>query len=464
MLKSSRRAGSLAKRIIIILIMSVLLLSAAACNRKGPPKSGILTDDYELTIEGEVVFTISNESGAASEAAAPRAFADAFMRKYPEVKVTVDEAHRNTYATRISTGEIGDVFWVDENDANNYKKNHNALLMLDYYMDKLNIDRQNIYSGALVGGMIDGRLYMVPRNLGQQVLIYNKDALTQANIEIPSGGTAMTWDEFKDICRRVTLSENDTYTQVGAGFKLWWSPVWQAFAEGWGGQWVNTIEKRVTFVSDPNVMAGINEMFDACNEGWMKDDVIQYTGANAARYSQISDLDYVFRTFGDMQWITRYGNAYDNANIAWDFCSVPAFPTHKVGTGATGYVVYNRTRNPDTAAALALFFLTEEGQTAYHSTSGGNVPLLKSLSEENFWRMPGTDWSDKNFDAFVSYPDASTPATVITRAPSEIAEILSDNNMINAFGRIINGTASVEDVFADLETRCNETWSKLNEY
>ena len=139
--------------------------------------------------------------------------------------------------------------------------------------------------------MIDGRLYMVPRNLGQQVLIYNKDALTQANIEIPSGGTAMTWDEFKDICRRVTLSENDTYTQVGAGFKLWWSPVWQAFAEGWGGQWVNTIEKRVTFVSDPNVMAGINEMFDACNEGWMKDDVIQYTGANAARYSQISDLD-----------------------------------------------------------------------------------------------------------------------------------------------------------------------------
>ena len=58
MLKSSRQAGSLAKRIIIILIMSVLLLSAAACNRKGPPKSGILTDDYELTIEGEVVFTM----------------------------------------------------------------------------------------------------------------------------------------------------------------------------------------------------------------------------------------------------------------------------------------------------------------------------------------------------------------------------------------------------------------------
>ena len=83
MLKSSWQARGLAKRIIIILIVSVLLLSAAACNRKGPPQSGILEDDYDLTIEGEVVFTISNESGAASEAAAPKAFADAFIRNTP---------------------------------------------------------------------------------------------------------------------------------------------------------------------------------------------------------------------------------------------------------------------------------------------------------------------------------------------------------------------------------------------
>lgn len=464
MLKSNMQAKKLAKRIFILLIVSVLLLGVVACNKKGPLRSGILDENHNLTIEGEVMFTISNESGTESEAAAPRALAQAFMNKYKDVKVTIDEANRTTYATRISTGEIGDVFWCDENDANNYKKNHSALMMLDYYMDSLKIDRQNIYTGALAGGMIDGRLYMVPRNLGQQVLVYNKDALRQANIEIPTGETAMTWDEFKDICRRLTLEENDTYTQVGAGFKLWWSPVWQAFAEGWGGEWCNTVEKKVSFVSDKNVMAGLNEMFEACNEGWMKDDVIAYTGANASRYSKITDLDYVFRTFGDMQWITRYGNAYDTANIDWDFCSFPAFPTHKVGTGATGYVVYNRTRNVDTAAALALFFLTEDGQRAYHSASGGNVPLLKSLAKDTFWRMPNTKWSDKNFDAFISYPDASTPAFVITRAPSEIAEILSDSNMITNFGQIINGQKSVEDVFASLETKCNETWQKLNDF
>ena len=151
MLKSNMQAKKLAKRIFILLIVSVLLLGVVACNKKGPLRSGILDENHNLTIEGEVMFTISNESGTESEAAAPRALAQAFMNKYKDVKVTIDEANRTTYATRISTGEIGDVFWCDENDANNYKKNHSALMMLDYYMDSLKIDRQNIYTGALAG-------------------------------------------------------------------------------------------------------------------------------------------------------------------------------------------------------------------------------------------------------------------------------------------------------------------------
>ena len=136
-------------------------------------------------------------------------------------------------------------------------------MMLDYYRDRLGIDTQNIFSGALTSGMIDGRLYMVPRNIGQQILIYNKDALREANVEIPSGGTAIAWEEFKDICRRLTLDENGTYTQVGASFKIWWAPVWQAFAEGYGGTWIDTVQKKVSFVSDENVMKGINEIVDA---------------------------------------------------------------------------------------------------------------------------------------------------------------------------------------------------------
>ena len=45
--------------------------------------------------------------------------------------------------------------------------------------------------------------------------------------------------------------------------------------------------------------------------------------------------------------------------------------------------------------------------------------------------------------------------------PAEIAEILSDENMRNAFADIVNGKKSTEDVFKNLETQCNEMWEKL---
>ena len=444
------------KNFFVISIVIAILSCTVACNKAGPVQSGILTEDYQIEIGGEVTFTISNESGSSAEAAAPKAFARAFEKKYPGVKVTVDQSNRNTYATRISTGEIGDVFWCDIEDANNYKRNHNALLMLDYYLEKLNIDVSNIYNGAFQSGMIDGRLYMAPRNLGQVVLFYNQDALTEAGISLPSGKEAMSWEDFKTICRQLTITENGKTVQVGPSFRLWWTIIWQAFAEGWGGQWCDSVNKKITFVSDEKVMQGLNEMFDAVTEGWM---VIEDAGGNTT--SMLTNQNRIFRTFGDMQWITSWGNEYDNKDISWDFCPFPAFPTHKVCAGATGYVVYNRTTNPDAAAALALFFLTEEGQIAYHSSAGGNVPLLKSLSEDAFWQMPDSDWSDKNFGAFVSHPNATIPSGVILRAPYEISDILSNTNMNKYFTEIVNGKRSVEDVFTELERTCNETWSKL---
>ena len=121
----NKRVLNLTKRALIIFIVALTVLGTVACG-KPPIQSGILEEDYVIDIEGNVTFTISNESGTAAEAAAPKAIASAFMKKYPDVTVEVEEANRDTYATRISTGEIGDVFWCDENDANNYKKNHNS--------------------------------------------------------------------------------------------------------------------------------------------------------------------------------------------------------------------------------------------------------------------------------------------------------------------------------------------------
>lgn len=465
MSNNHKKISSKMKKAFVFFIIMILLAGTVSCKTLAPKQSGVLSEEYKMNISGEITFTISNESGTQEEAQAPIAFARAFERKYPNVKVSIDDSPRTTYATRISTGEIGDVFWCDSTDANKYKREHDALVMLDYYMEKLGVDRSNIYNGAMSSGMIDGRLYMVPRNFGQQVLIYNADALQASGITIPSGGEALDWETFKQVCRQLTTYENGEISQVGAGFKCWWGPVWQAFAAGWGGKWCDAENKKVSFVTDANVLKGLSEMFGAISEGWLAVEDVPYSGDKKA-YNSLPDYKRVFRTFGDMQWFPRYGNSYDNKDIAWDFCPFPAFPVHKVCAGATGYVVYNRSRNTDAAAALALFFLTEEGQYAYHSAeNGGNCPLLKSQADQDFWKMPNNEkWKTKNFDAFVSYPDSNIPSSIISMAPYEIAQELESAKMQSLFTEIINGTKSYEDAFSAIEKKCNETWSKLTQY
>jgi ABC-type glycerol-3-phosphate transport system substrate-binding protein len=123
--------------------------------------------------------------------------------------------------------------------------------------------------------------------------------------------------------------------------------------------------------------------------------------------------------------------------------------------------VYNRTQNPDTAAAFALFFLTPEGQTAYHSQTGGNVPVLKSLADEEFWRGKGTPWEDKNYNAFVSYPDNTKPSSLASQVPIEIATIFSNDNMMATLAKIINGGADAQTAFNQMETKANEKWETL---
>ena len=81
MFKCQISALKYGKRLAILILIAALLLGTFACTGPGPLQTGVIEDEEELLIDGEIMFTISNESGTASEAAAPNAIANAFMRK-----------------------------------------------------------------------------------------------------------------------------------------------------------------------------------------------------------------------------------------------------------------------------------------------------------------------------------------------------------------------------------------------
>ena len=276
----------------------------------------------------------------------------------------------------------------------------------------------------------------------------------------------MKWDDFKAICKQLTVFADDgKLSQVGASLKVWWHPIFQVFFRGYGGQWIDSKEHKVTISDSTEVMKGIDELFTGLQEGWIypEDIAAGISGNLGDMYKGITDTysQACFKNFGDLSWTSSYGTAYDALKINWDFCPFPALPTHTVSTGATGYVVYNRTKNPNTAAAFALHFLTEDGQRAYHGQTGGNVPLVKSLSHDDFWHEQGSAWSDKNYDAFVSYPDQTLPTNVVTLAPQEVADLFSSSAMQALFTNVLSGKMDVLTAFNQLQTKANEKWKTI---
>lgn len=444
------------KTCCVFLVLIAMCATLIGCGSTANPDGPTIAPDSKIVPEGSVKFTCSISKLVEQEAA--DAFVEAFEKKYPDVKVTKDYNPGNI-AARISSGEIGDVFQLNETEAYNYAITQKALLPLNQFIDPLDIDTSAVYTGILALGQVEGQLYMVPKDYNHIVMIYNKTALNAENLAAPEDG--WTWEQFKDYCTKLTKkdpNDDNLYTQVGGNLNYTWDPVYVSFLEGWGGKWYDTAEKKIT-LTDEKVRQGIEELLTFAKSGAIKPE-----GQNdMSAYAGLTEENYVFRTMVYPN-IVSYGQSYDSLNLEWDVVSFPALPTHKVGTGASGFGVYRYTKNPNAAAALALFFFTEEGQTAYHGATGGSVPLVKELSDAGFWRYEksaGTeaDWSGKNFNAFVSFPEADTVGRVNCVMPARVANVITSSwsGMVSEYfnsGDYINA-------LTNMETTANETWQRI---
>ena len=441
------------KSAVVMLLAFVMVFSMVACGK--PPM--VSQDDLdkaaaEGVVEGEVTFTYGPASQNADYKAAADRFVSAFEKKYPDVEV--EEDYTATSDTRIASADIGDVFYFEESQTYKYAVSDQALVPLDIFFDTFKIDRSDVYSGILSLGLVNGRLYFVPRDYNHVALIYNKTALEEAG-KTSAVKPEWTWAEFLQLCEELNSEK-----YFALELNLTWSPVYTAFFEAYTtrGYWCNTSYKKITFIDEQgNVLRAIEEALSLADKGYAK-----LPGVNDAK-EELTNKEPIFKTCVYPQVQTE-GKKYDNLEIEWDVINMPLFQNPSFGCGASGVGVFSRTDNVTAAAALALFFLTPEGQKSFNAGQGGSVPLLKSVDDEGFdaWKYTDNEkWSQKNWNAFVYMADtASVPGQVNCRMPLKVAETIS-SEITKIFTRHLNHEMDYIDGFKNLETKCNETWSRL---
>ena len=441
----------------VCVFISLLFIFSIGCDT-GEVHDGDLPPDYTANITGHI--TVSYPMHLATDEESKLSlnnFARSFMLKYDQATVSIDFSDYSNKEVRIASGDIGDVYFMGEEETYTNAITHSAIMPLDAYLEILGIDVSNVYSGIYNLGLADAKLYMVPRDHNHIILYYNVNALDEQGLNTPQDD--WTWEEFKGYCKKLTKENDDgTYSQIGAAWHVTWGPNLIPFLEGWGGKWFDSVNKKVSFVSDENVLKGFSELINAIEDGLVFPQAA--SGNWTRKYTRLEQDDCVFLV-GVYPSIYSVGQQYAAKGVKWNIANWPQFPVHRVGTGATGFGVYNRTKRPDTAAAFVLYLFTDEGQRAYHDQIGGSVPLTKNLAQEDFWRIPYPK-EEINYDAFISFPEADTVGKFQCRLPDSVASIITSriDNVISAH---FSGTRDYVDSLTELERLATEKWETLYE-
>lgn len=130
-----------------------------------------------------------------------------FERQHPNVKVTyVSGIKREDYsewlAEQFLDDEEPDIFFVPAEDFNMYSSMGALMDLTRFFLLDGTFDPKDYYPSAYRYGLFEGRPYALPRESVLTFMFVNKSLLAREGIEMPAND--WTWEDFLDICRKVT--------------------------------------------------------------------------------------------------------------------------------------------------------------------------------------------------------------------------------------------------------------------
>ncbi|MFC7531169.1 extracellular solute-binding protein [Actinoplanes sp. GCM10030250] len=233
-----------------------LAFSIAACggDKKEESTEAAKVDPASLTAE----LTWWDTSDAKNEGPAFKELITKFNQTYPNVKINyqsvpfADAQNKFKTAAQAKTGAPdilrAEVAWVPEF----------ASLGHLYALDgsELLADEADYLPAPLASNKFDGKTYGVPQVTDSLALLYNKELVEKAGVEVPK-----TWADLKTAAQAVKskTGADGLYVNAAGYFTL-------PFMYGEGGDVVDTASKTITVNSEQNV-AGLKIAKDLIDSG-----------------------------------------------------------------------------------------------------------------------------------------------------------------------------------------------------
>lgn len=229
--------------LMIILIMSLILSGFAAGK--------------------EVVLTFTGWEASPLETASVQRGIERFMELNPNIRIEytpVAGEYNAKVLTMIAGGTAPDVFFNQSIAYRNFVE-RDVLLDLTPYFQK-DLELSDFIPSEQRKMLVDDKIYGVSSCTVVRKLYYNKELFDQAGLPYPPSdpAKALTWDEFVEVAKQMTIEENGKIVQYGAhGFETLHTIIAMIFSNE--GQIVNENCTKATF-SDPAVTEVLQSILD----------------------------------------------------------------------------------------------------------------------------------------------------------------------------------------------------------
>jgi len=335
--------------------------------------------------------------------------------------------------TNASGGDLPDVFNMSQDRFRFYAEN-DALLDLQPYWDAADVDTTTWGTGIVdpYRWGEDSDLFAGPVNWDTVAVLYNKDMFDAAGLDYPTAD--WTWDDFAADAEALTDADAGVY---GAVPQLGYQTGYANFIASTGETPVVDAGRTDCTLDNPQSIEALNFLKDLYDRGIIP-SVSEIGGASG------TDA-FNFWASGRAAMVTAGSwslpSAFEEVPFNWDIVQLPRNPESERSRSilhSVGYVADARTENPDLAANLILFLVSDEGQQ-FFADAGGVAPANPAAALQSTW-MDSFGDSGKNIQAFVDATEDSQGVTAF----GEIWSAIDTEIVVNIFDLDM----SVEDAVA----------------
>ena len=333
--------------------------------------------------------------GSPEEVATHESVAEAFMEEHPEINIEIWHQPWADYFTRLQTlwaagdaASIPDVMFLFP--VPSYAPD-GVLENLDPYIEEAGYDLEDYWPGLLESAMYDGSVYGFPRDIGLEVLYYNKDIFDEVGLEYPDD--TWTWDDLLAAAEQLTVVEDNgrvsryALGMEGGKYQLW---VGQNH-----GSILDDMRNPTTCTLDqPEAVEGIAFFADMMNNNYaMRDANLSQAGGDAAVF-QSGQVAMIIQNASRVSAFNTAGMNYDVAVVP-----IPEDGQRSAGAGGAAWVMSSLSDNKDEAWTFLSWLQSTDGGQAIYTASGEILPALQSTANSDVFL--GSDDPPENRQAFI---------------------------------------------------------------